>query len=624
LIGHMPSFSFRAILPAFCGLALTFLAPPCRAQFVTSYNISTLAGTGTSGYSGDSGAAGSAELYGPVTVAVDPAGKLYVSDQLNHVVRTVSTGGGIAAFAGDNLPGYTGDGAAATSAELYSPSGIAFDTSGNIFICDSRTNVIRKVTSAGVISTVAGSYIRGPGFSGDGGLATDAQMSGPTGIAIDKAGNIYVADTGNNRIRKFAVGGNIATIAGGITASFSGDGARASLSRLNAPRGLALDGAGNLYIADTGNNRIRKIGTDGNINTIAGNGTAGFAGDGGPAVSASLRAPQAVAVDGAGVVYIADYSNSRIRRIALSGAISTIAGNGRFSYTGDGGAALTASFNFPSGVAVASNGNVYVADFQNNVVRLLTPNETSSAVPAIDLGGVVSAAAFGGFTTAAPGSWIEIYGADLAGATKTWDNDFKANAAPTWLSGTSVTVGGQAAALSYISPRQINAQVPSTVTAGAQDIVITSDVGVSKPYSLTVKETEPGLYSPAQFSVGGKAYLGALFTDYSLAQIPGTSVGSRRVRPGDTILLYGVGFGSVTPDIPSGQLVTKINALLQPVQFFFGGVQATTSYAGLAPNQIGLYQFNVLVPNVAASDAVPVTFTQGGRNSTQTVYIAVQ
>ncbi len=445
---------------------------------------------------------------------------------------------------------------------------------------------------------------------------------------MDKSGNLYVADSGNNRVRKVSSSGTISTIAGGITSGFSGDGMRAVFSRLSAPRGIAVDSAGDIYVADTGNNRIREIAADGTINTIAGNGTAAFGGDGGPAVSASFKSPYGVALDSAGLIYIAEYSSSRIRRIALSGGISTIAGNGRFGFTGDGGAATNAAFNFPSGVAVAASGNIYVADVQNNAVRLLSPVPGSSpALPSIDKGGVVSVAAFGASSAAAPGSWIEIYGANFAGTSRSWTGgDFKGLSAPTWLDGTTVTIGGQAAAIDYISPGQVNVQVPSQVAAGEQNLVVTNNAGASEPYPLTIHDTEPGLYSPPQFNIAGRAYAGALFTDYSFVLLPGASPATvtRRARPGDTILLFGVGFGPVLPDTPSGQLVQGSNSVATPLQFFFGDVQATTSYAGLAPNQVGLYQFNVLVPGIPASDAVPLTFTLGGKKSTQALYIAIE
>jgi sugar lactone lactonase YvrE len=235
---------------------------------------------------------------------------------------------------------------------------------------------------------------------------------------VDAAGNIYIADTGNNRIRKVdAATGFMSTVVNanvGAPVGSKGDGGQGANALINNPGGLALDAAGNLYFADTGNNKIRKLATNGIITTVAGNqfNESGFSGDGGPATSAMLHSPQGVAVDAAGNLYIADRTNSRIRMVSPNGTISTIAGNGKFTYTGDGGPATSAALNFPDDVVVDSKGNLYVADYQNQVVRLLTPNgpPPGSNPPSIATGGVVSAAAFGGFTSIAPGSWIEIYG----------------------------------------------------------------------------------------------------------------------------------------------------------------------------------------------------------------------
>jgi uncharacterized protein (TIGR03437 family) len=603
------------------------LAGPGNAQLVSSYTISTFAGTGVSGFAGDDGAAVIAQLASPTGVTADAAGKVYICDTLNHRIRVVSATEAITTVGGTGELGYSGDDGKATSATIESCAGIAVDSSGTIYFTDNRYHVIRKIVSSGTISRIGGILNRGSGFSGDGGTATDAELSGPSGIVVDKSGNVYFSDTNNSRIRKVSASGIITTVAGGVTSGSSGDGGRATLAKLNLPRGLALDGLGNLYIADTGNNKIRKVSADGTITTIAGNGTAAYGGDGGPAVNASVRAPYGVAVDAAGVVYIAEYFSSRIRRVSVSGGISTIAGNGRYGYAGDGGPALSATLNFPFSLALGGSGTLYFTDIQNNVVRKLTPAGDAIPVPAIDKGGIVTAAAFGGARAAAPGSWIEIYGTNFSTVSRTWlGTDFNGVDGPTWLEGTSVTVGGRQAAISYVSPRQVNVQVPSGVPAGNQDVIVTSYAGSSAAEPLTIRDTEPGILSTAQFTVNGKAYAAALFTDYSYVAVPGSSpaIGARRAKPGDVILLYGVGFGSVTPDTPSGQLVQKSNTLTAPLQFFFGGVQATWSYAGLAGDAVGLYQFNVLVPSVPASDAVPLTFSLGGKPGSQPLFIAVQ
>jgi uncharacterized protein (TIGR03437 family) len=239
----------------------------------------------------------------------------------------------------------------------------------------------------------------------------------------------------------------------------------------------------------------------------------------------------------------------------------------------------------------------------------------------------ISASAFGGFKTFAPGSWIEIYGTDLALPTQTWANsDFNGVNAPTALGGTSVSIGGLATFVDYVSPLQVNVQVPLGVGTGTQPLIVTTAKGSSAPFNVTVDASDPGLLAPASFNVGGTQYVAALFSDGTTFVLPPGAIPgitSRRAKPGDTIMLYGVDFGSVNPNIPPGQIAQQINSLASPFTVSIGGTQATTSYDGLAPTYVGLYQFNVVVPEVAASDSAPVTFTLNGVSGTQKLAIAV-
>jgi uncharacterized protein (TIGR03437 family) len=259
------------------------------------------------------------------------------------------------------------------------------------------------------------------------------------------------------------------------------------------------------------------------------------------------------------------------------------------------------------------------------VIRLLT---AVPQTPTIYSNGVVSASAFGTLPGVAPGSWIEIYGTNLAVDARGWGPaDFNGVNAPTSLDGTTVTIGGQAAYVDYISAGQVDAQIPSNVTTGSQQLVVTTPYGTSSGYSVTVNATQPGILAPTSFVVGGKQYAAALFSDgvtyvAPVGAIPGVT--SRPANPGEVITIYGVGFGPVTPNIPAGQTVLQSNTVASPVQFLFGGTAGTSSYSGLAPQAIGLYQFNVMVPNVPASNLVPLTFTLGGTPvTTQTLYTAV-
>jgi len=603
--------------------AVLFAPAWCLAQ---SYTITTIAGNNTAGFSGDGGAATAGQLNNPTALAVDNAFSVYIADTFNHSIRQVQANGTISTIAGVGAPGYGGDGAAATAAGLYLPCGLFLDPSGNVFIGDSGNSVVREVTrSNGFINTIAGEYLL-PGFSGDGASANLAQLNLPCGVALDSSNNLYIADSNNNRIREMAApSGTISTFAGGGTVGTLGDGGLAFLADINWPQTVVVAPSGNIYIADTENHRIRMV-SNGKIYTVAGNGVAGFKGDGDLAVNAELNRPFAIALDRAGNLYIADSENFRIRRVAPSGVITTIAGNGHSGYAGDGGPATAATLNYPEGVAVDANGNVYIADTQNNVVRMLTPPANPGGLPAISSGGVVTAQDFGGFPKVSPGSWIEIYGTNLASTARSWANsDFSYLVAPTSLSGTSVTIGGQPAFVDYISSNQIDVQVPSTLNPGVQQITVTTAAGTSAPYPVTVVSVEPGLLAPASFNIGGKQYVAATFQDGSFAlpagAIPG--VASRPAKPGDAVTLWGVGFGPVTPNIPAGEIAIGGSTLTLPIQVYFGPTQASLGYWGLAPEEVGLYQFDVVVPGVPANSATPLSYSLNGTSGAQTLYIAV-
>jgi uncharacterized protein (TIGR03437 family) len=265
----------------------------------------------------------------------------------------------------------------------------------------------------------------------------------------------------------------------------------------------------------------------------------------------------------------------------------------------------------------------------------LTPNATITgpasgsfdATPVIRPSfGVISASAFGGYSALAPGSWMEIYGTKLATIpSQTWtDADFKGNLAPTALGGTTVTIGGLPAYIDYVSPGQVNAQVPSGVGTGPQPVVVTTGGGSSVAHTITVNAVEPGLLAPAVFKLPAGQYVAAVFSDgYTFVLPPIAGVPTARAKPGDTIVLFGVGFGPVTPDIPAGQTVTQANQLKATFQASFAGTPATVAFSGLTGGFLGLYQFNVVVPSVAASDSVPFTYSLGGVPGPQNLVIAV-
>ena len=360
----------------------------------TAGKITTVAGNGQPGFSGDGGPATSASLYGPAAVATDAAGNFYVADQFNLRVRKVDAKGVITTVAGNGKQGFSGDGGPATSALLANPYGVAVDRSGNLYIADQRNLRIRKVTAPGTIITVAGNGQRAS--SGDGGPAMNASLKNPVGVAIDSAGNLYIADLDSYTIRKVDPQGIISTVAGNGVQGFSGDGGPATSASLSLPYGLAIDSADNLYIADLYSQRVRRVNTTGVITTVAGNGVPGFSGDGNPATTASLNNPVGVAVDTAGNLSIVDFGNDRIRKVSATGIISTIAGNGREGFAGDGGPATSASLNGPLSVTVDLAGNLYIADSSNYRVRRVS---TAGTITTIAGNGSKSFSGDGGLAT---------------------------------------------------------------------------------------------------------------------------------------------------------------------------------------------------------------------------------
>lgn len=353
---------------------LTVLAAACCAGRAGAQIIVTYAGTGVGGYSGDGGAATAAKMNTPSGVAVDHFGNLYITDQNDNCVRRVDTAGIITTFAGTGSSGSLGDGGLATDAQLFFPQGVTTDPSGNVYIADQFNNLVRKVNIVtGIITTVAGT-IGAIGYSGDNGPATAAHLWHPADVAADQYGNVYFVDQDNSVMRKVDAAGIITTMAGTGTAGFSGDGGPSTAAKLNFPQGIAVDTAGNVYIADLYNSRIRKINVaTGIISTVAGNGAATFSGDGGPATDAALWDASAVAVDTNGNLFISDYYNSRIRKVSsTTGIITTITGNGVSDFCCDCGMATAAEIYYPQGVAADRKGNVYIADYGNHRVRIIT------------------------------------------------------------------------------------------------------------------------------------------------------------------------------------------------------------------------------------------------------------
>lgn len=358
---------------------LLFLLSPL---ILSAQTIAIFAGTEVSGYSGDGLAATTATLNGTYGVAADNVGNVYIADYLNHRIRKVNPMGIISTFAGNGTGGYTGDGILATDAELYYPTGVCVDISGNVYISDYFNNRIRKVNTSGVIGTVAGSWVGG--YSGDGGSATIALINRPWGVAVDRNGNVYISDRSNKAIRKVDTSGIIKTIAGGGTTGL-GDGGPATAAELNYPTGVAVDSSGNVYVADNINNRVRKIDTSGIITTYAGNGLSGSGGIGVMATSVAISAG-GVAVDDSGNIYIANEGYIIIHKVNSSGEIYRYAGIIGSGTGVIGGLATACGLGCPYAVAVDGIGNLYIADMGFDIVEKVSSGKRIDT-PALGING---------------------------------------------------------------------------------------------------------------------------------------------------------------------------------------------------------------------------------------------
>jgi uncharacterized protein (TIGR03437 family) len=378
-----------------------------------------------------------------------------------------------------------GDGGLATAPFIMSPWDVVPDNNGNFYFTDSGNMRIRKVDASGTITTVAGGGANNPG---DGGPATSAQLVNPVGLAIDSSGNLYFTDTDTNRVRKVSTSGIITTIAGNGGMGFSGDGLQATNAMLNGPRGVGLDSAGNIYIADTLNVRVRKVNPSGVITTVAGNGQAGATQEGAVATGTSLNSPWTVKADGAGNIYISDLQNLRVFKVNVSGIIATFAGNGTAGFSGDGGPAASAQLDGPAGLAVDAAGSVYISDAVGNRLRKVS---AGTALPPT-ISAIVNGASFQ--PGMVPGSFATIQGANLASVVDTWANSVVNGKLPTALDGVTVNIGTKLAYLAYVSPTQINFIVPDAGT-GPTQVTVTTSGGTSAPFAATAVSYGPAFFT---------------------------------------------------------------------------------------------------------------------------------
>jgi len=495
------------------------------------------------------------------------------------------------------------------------PYGVTLDSAGNLYFADRANYRIRKVSASGIISTVGGNGAAG--FSGDGGPATSAQLSSPSGLAVDASGNLYIADTSNNCVRRVSATGAIVTFAGNGTPGFYGDGAAAATAALNHPEGVAVDSNGNVYIADSKNQRVRKVSSNGVITTVAGN----IAGipiiDYIPATSAWLDGASAVAVDAAGNLYIA--TTTSVRKVS-AGIITTIAGINTaiggepqvLGFSGDGGPATSAELNNPAALAVDSAGNVYIADTVNNTIRLLQPARSVPA-PAVNVNGVVDAAAYRGSLTA--GGIASVFGTNLGSVIT---NAFTVPL-PNAIEGTILTVGGRPAPLFFVSPTQINFQVPWELSGQTQaSLQLTTPAGTSGPLTVSLRAGSPSIFTLDSSGIGQ-----GVVTISTTGQLAAAATPTPR---GQYITIYCTGLGMVSnpPSTGATAVADPISSTLANATVTLGGIPATVNFAGLAPGFVGLYQVNALVPSsVAPGSAVSLVLSIDGVSS-NTATIAVQ
>lgn len=599
------------------------LAPvPGRTQSI----ITTVAGNGSIGFSGDGGPATSATLGLPAGVAVDSAGNIYIADRLNNRVRKVTKDGVITTVAGNGFPIFSGDGGPATSAGIAfigsaNHSGVAVDKAGNLYITDTADHRIRKVNTSGIITTVAGKGSLGvSGFSGDGGPATSAELNTPSGVAVDGAGNLFIADTGNGRIRKVTTAGIITTVAGKGNGFVLGDGGPATNAQLANPSDVVVDNAGNIYIADFGNSSIRKVNSAGIISTVVRGGFGSCpTGAGVPAAVADIGFGVGLAVDAAGNLYIADNFANCVHKLDTAGIVTTVAGGG-MNMPGDGGPATSAGLGNLTDVDVDSAGNLYISDLNEGRIRKVTAGSvTPPSLPSISANGVVNGASFQ--PGVIPGSWATIQGSNLGSKTDTWNNFIVNGVLPTTLDNVSVTIGGKPAYVNYISGNQINFLVPD-VGPGPLQVTVTNSAGTSTAFTV-----QSSLFGPAFFAWPGNQAV-ATRQNFSWAAKAGTFAGATTVpaKPGDVIILWGTGFGPTTPPAPAGVQVpgdkTYSTSTLPAVTI--NNLPAKVFGAALAPSFAGLYQVAIEVPASLADGDWPLVATIGGVASPTSVVLSVK
>jgi uncharacterized protein (TIGR03437 family) len=544
--------------------------------------IQTVAGDGHL-HVGDGGAAIDGLLFQPSAVALGQGGNLYIADTGTQRIRQVTASGTISTLAGTDIGAASADGVAAVAANLNSPMGVAVDAAGNILIADTRNQRIRRV-AGGVILNVAGTGLQGTGAEGLPPLRTPVRD--PQAVCVDRSGTLYIADTFNNRILRAPLNGLVTTVAGNGATGAAGDGGPARLAELSGPAGCALDSSGNLFIADTIGNRIRKVTTAGIITTLAGTGDLGFAGDEGVATAAQLSAPRGVAVDDNGDVFISDTGNHRIRQITPDGAIHTIAGQSGAGFAGDGGLAASAQLNAPGGLVLDGSGALYVADTNNDRVRRLVADSVLPPGPVVTppaLTAVNAASQRQG--PVAPGEIVSIFGVGIGPLTAVTGTFDSAGLLASLLGETEVRFDGVAAPLFYAQSAQVSFTHVEVFyqghSAGTLDLPVAAAAPAIFPIAINQDGSTNSELSPAP--------RGTILTFFATGE--------------------GVTDGANLPGQAAG---TPYSRPVLGVSLAIAGIDAELLYKGALPGGVGVLQVNARVPaGFVAPGAAVVELTLG-------------
>ena len=585
-------------VPAVCVL----LNPsPAQSQGI----VTTFAGNGNTTFFGDGGPATAASLNLPRGLAINLAGGVNIYDTGNSRVRMVSPAGIISTVAGNGAYGATGDGGQATSASFSDVTDVALDAAGNLYIADASNHRIRKVTPGGIVTTVAGTGVQG--FSGDGEPAINATLNRPISLALDAAGNnLYICDSSNHNIRRVSLAsGIIATYAGNGMPAYSGDGGVATAASLNFPLGVATDIYGNLYIADSGNNRVRRVSPGGMIVTVAGSSMANFAGDGAAATAALLNIPSDVAVDSLGDLFIADSGNNRVRKVdGPTGIIGTIAGGANDGFSGDAGPAVNSLLSFPWKLATDPAGAVYIADRVNNRIRKISAGTYVSTLAGAAVTSV-SAASYAVNGPLAPNVMVSAYGKGLADSTVNAPLPL-----PTTVANVGVIVKDAAgstreAQLYFISAGQINYVVPDQTSVGTAMVTMTKDGQTVGSGAIQVAAVAPGIFAANGNGQGAASALAVKYpaqTWQSTATCP--VAGSCVTVPFDV--------GTAATPVYLELFCTGIRGTKSGVTATIGGAEVAATWA-VQSQYPGMDQVNMLVPtSLAGRGEVDVSLAVDG------------